>query len=64
VPALNSTWRPCGADASFFVEKDFGARGGAAASSVHAWVNARCHADCRMYVVGRTTGQVGSAIKP
>jgi hypothetical protein len=25
---------------------------------------ALCHADCRMYVVGRTTGQVGSAIKP
>jgi hypothetical protein len=26
--------------------------------------NVLCHADCRMYVVGRTTGQVGSAIKP
>jgi hypothetical protein len=26
--------------------------------------NELCHADCRMYVVGRTTGQVGSAIKP
>jgi hypothetical protein len=23
-----------------------------------------CHADCRTYVAGRTTGQVGSAIKP
>jgi hypothetical protein len=23
-----------------------------------------CHADCRMHVIGRTTGQVGSAIKP
>jgi hypothetical protein len=23
-----------------------------------------CHADCRMYVAGRTTGQVGSAIRP
>jgi hypothetical protein len=25
--------------------------------------NASCHADCRVYVRGRTTGQVGSAIK-
>jgi hypothetical protein len=24
----------------------------------------QCHADWRMYVIGRTTGQVGSAIKP
>jgi hypothetical protein len=23
-----------------------------------------CHADCRVYVEGRTTGQVGSAIRP
>jgi hypothetical protein len=25
---------------------------------------AKCHADCRVYVEGRTTGQVGSAIRP
>jgi hypothetical protein len=25
--------------------------------------NAPCHTDCRMYIAGRTTGQVGSAIK-
>jgi hypothetical protein len=25
---------------------------------------ALCHADCRVYVKGRTTGQVGSAMKP
>jgi hypothetical protein len=24
----------------------------------------QCHADCRVYVEGRTTGQVGSAIRP
>jgi hypothetical protein len=26
--------------------------------------SAWCHADCRVYVEGRTTGQVGSAIRP
>jgi hypothetical protein len=29
-----------------------------------ATIDAGCHADCRVYVAGRTTGQVGSAIKP
>jgi hypothetical protein len=27
-------------------------------------IQAVCHADCRMYAIGRTTGQVGSVIKP
>jgi hypothetical protein len=29
-----------------------------------ATIDAGCHADCRVYVEGRTTGQVGSAIRP
>jgi hypothetical protein len=30
---------------------------------IHFFLDVLCHADCRMCVIGWTTGQVGSAIK-